>query len=443
MKIQLSDHFNYKRLLRFILPSVLMILCTSVYSIVDGFFVSNFVGKTQFAAVNLIMPILFGVGTIGFMIGTGGSAIVSRTMGEGKKELANQYFSMLIYVALALGIAVSVAGFFLAPAISAALGATGELLENCVLYARILFCGMPFFILQYTFQSFFVAAEKPSLSLKINVAAGLTNAFLDFLLIIVFRMGLAGAAVATVIGQAIGGAVPLIYFIRKNKSSLRLVKTPIRLKVLFKACVNGSSEMVTNLSASVINILYNFQLMKLAGVNGVAAYGIIMYVNFIFMAMYLGYAMGSAPIVSYHYGAGNHAELKNIFRKSLVVLGVASIILVALSELGAQPLVSIFANGDAELLTMTTRGFRLYALCFLVMGFNVWGSSFFTALNNGVVSAIISFLRTFAFQIAAVMLLPLFFGIDGVWLSIVAAELLSLIATVVFLIWGRKRYRYC
>lgn len=443
MKIQLSDHFNYKRLLRFILPSVLMILCTSVYSIVDGFFVSNFVGKTQFAAVNLIMPILFGVGTIGFMIGTGGSAIVSRTMGEGKKELANQYFSMLIYVALALGIAVSVAGFFLAPAISAALGATGELLENCVLYARILFCGMPFFILQYAFQSFFVAAEKPSLSLKINVAAGLTNAFLDFLLIIVFRMGLAGAAVATVIGQAIGGIVPLIYFIRKNKSSLRLVKTPIRLKVLFKACVNGSSEMVTNLSSSVINILYNFQLMKLAGVNGVAAYGIVMYVNFIFMAMFLGYAMGSAPIVSYHYGAGNHPELKNIFRKSLVVLGVASIFLVALSELGAQPLVSIFANGDAELLTMTTRGFRLYALSFLVMGFNVWGSSFFTALNNGVVSAIISFLRTFAFQIAAVMLLPLFFGIDGVWLSIVAAELLSLIATAGFLIWGRKRYRYC
>lgn len=443
MKIQLSDHFNYKRLLRFILPSVLMILCTSVYSIVDGFFVSNFVGKTQFAAVNLIMPILFGVGTIGFMIGTGGSAIVSRTMGEGKKELANQYFSMLIYVALALGIAVSVAGFFLAPAISAALGATGELLENCVLYARILFCGMPFFILQYAFQSFFVAAEKPSLSLKINVAAGLTNAFLDFLLIIVFRMGLAGAAVATVIGQAIGGIVPLIYFIRKNKSSLRLVKTPIRLKVLFKACVNGSSEMVTNLSSSVINILYNFQLMKLAGVNGVAAYGIVMYVNFIFMAMFLGYAMGSAPIVSYHYGAGNHPELKNIFRKSLVVLGVASIFLVALSELGAKPLVSIFANGDAELLTMTTRGFRLYALSFLVMGFNVWGSSFFTALNNGVVSAIISFLRTFAFQIAAVMLLPLFFGIDGVWLSIVAAELLSLIATAGFLIWGRKRYRYC
>lgn len=443
MKIQLSDHFNYKRLLRFILPSVLMILCTSVYSIVDGFFVSNFVGKTQFAAVNLIMPILFGVGTIGFMIGTGGSAIVSRTMGEGKKELANQYFSMLIYVALALGIAVSVSGFFLAPAISAALGATGELLENCVLYARILFCGMPFFILQYAFQSFFVAAEKPSLSLKINVAAGLTNAFLDFLLIIVFRMGLAGAAVATVIGQAIGGIVPLIYFIRKNKSSLRLVKTPIRLKVLLKACVNGSSEMVTNLSSSVINILYNFQLMKLAGVNGVAAYGIVMYVNFIFMAMFLGYAMGSAPIVSYHYGAGNHSELKNIFRKSLVVLGVTSVFLVALSELGAQPLVSIFANGDAELLTMTTRGFRLYALSFLVMGFNVWGSSFFTALNNGVVSAVISFLRTFAFQIAAVMLLPIFFGIDGVWLSIVAAELLSLIATAVFLIWGRKRYRYC
>lgn len=442
MRIQLSDHFTYRRLFRFVLPSILMIICTSVYSIVDGFFVSNFVGKTPFAAINLVMPVLMAVGTIGFMIGTGGSAIVSKAMGEGKKEQASQYFSMLIYTSFIIGVLISIAGFLFMRPISEVLGATGELLENCVLYGRILFCAMPFFILQYAFQSFFVAAEKPLLSLKVNIAAGLTNAVLDYLLIVVFPLELAGAAIATIVGQVIGGIVPILYFARKNDSPLRLMKAGFNGRILRDTCINGSSEMVTNLSSSVINVLYNFQLMKFAGENGVAAYGVVMYVNIIFMAIFLGYSMGSAPIVSYHYGAGNHQELKNLFRKSIRFLLGSGIILVVLSEIFAEPLVKIFASRDAELLAITIRGFRLYALSFFVMGFNVWGSAFFTALNNGAVSAAISFLRTLVFQIIAVLLLPLIFGIDGIWLSIVVAEVLSLAVTGFFLVTRKKRYQY-
>lgn len=442
MRIQLSDHFTYKRLLRFVLPSILMIICTSVYSIVDGFFVSNFVGKTSFAAVNLIMPILMGVGTIGFMIGTGGSAIVSKAMGEGKQEQANQYFSMLVYVAFLIGTLISIAGFIFIRPIASALGATGELLEDCVIYARILFCAMPVFILQYVFQSFFVAAEKPGLSLKVNVIAGITNAILDYVLIVVFPFGLAGAAIATAIGQIIGGIVPVIYFARKNDSPLRLTKTKFNGRVLLNTVSNGSSEMITNLSSSVVNILYNFQLMKFAGENGVAAYGIIMYINIIFMAIFLGYSLGSAPIISYHYGAENHKELKNLFRKSLKLLAISGVVLVVLSEIFARPLVTIFASKDMELLAMATRGFQIYALAFIVMGFNVWGSAFFTALNNGIISAAISFLRTLVFQITVILILPAILGIDGVWMAIVIAELLSLFVTAAFLVTQKKRYHY-
>ena len=377
------------------------------------------------------------VGTLGFMAGTGGSAIVSKTLGEGKPEKANQYFSLLVYATLAFSILISVVGFIFIRPIAIVLGADGILLDDCVLYARILFCSRPALILQYLFQSFFIAAEKPGLSLKLNIIAGLTNAVLDYLLIAVFPFGLAGAAAATAAGQLIGGIFPIIYFARKNGSPLRLTKAKFNGRVLASACANGSSEMVTNLSASVVSILYNFQLMSIAGENGV-----IMYVNIIFMAIFLGYSIGSAPIVSYHYGAENHTELKSMFRKSLILLTVSGVILVVLSELVARPLVMIFTSYDPELLDMTASGFQLYALAFLPMGFNVWGSAFFTALNNGAVSACISFLRTLVFQIIVVLTLPILLGIDGIWLSIVAAELLSLAVTVSFLLVKRKRYQY-
>lgn len=442
MRIQLSDHFTYKRLLRFVISPILMMICTSLYSIVDGFFVSNYVGKTPFAAVNLIMPVCMALGTVGTMIGTGGSAIVSKALGEGKQEDANRYFSMLIYFAIIMSVVLSVIGFIFARPIATALGATDELLENCVLYSRILFISLTAFVLQNAFQSFFVTAEKPSLSLKISLLAGVTNVVLDYLFIAVFDFGLAGAAIATGIGQVVGGFVPMVYFARKNDSLLRLTKTGFEGSVLRKAFGNGASEMVTNLSTSLVNILYNFQLMKLAGENGVAAYGIIMYVNFIFMAIYFGYSIGSAPVIGYHYGAGNHDELKNLFRKSVTLMGATGVILTALAELLTVPLVTIFASYDADLFAMTCHGFRLYSLSFAVMGINVWGSAFFTALGNGVISATISFLRTLVFQIAVVLILPILLGIDGIWLAIVVAELFALIFTLIFFVGNRKKYHY-
>lgn len=442
MNIQLSDHFTYKKLLGFVLSPVLMMICSSLYSIVDGVFVANFVGKTPFAAINLIMPVLMGVGSIGMMLGTGGSAIVAKTLGEGKRELANRYFSLMVYVAVFLGIALSAIGFVFMRPISVALGATEDMINDCVIYGRILFVSQTLFILQNMFQSFFATAEKPQLSLIISVASGLTNVFLDFLFIVVFHLGLAGAAYATAIGQAVGGLVPIVYFARKNDSLLQLTHTKYYGKIMAHACANGSSEMVTNLSTSLVSILYNFQLMKIAGENGVAAYGVIMYVNFVFMAIFFGYSIGSAPIVSYHYGAANHDELKNLFRKSIVLLSISGIVLTVFSELLTAPLVKIFAGQDIELYTMTSYGFRIYALSFLLMGFNVWGSAFFTALNNGLISATISFLRTFLLQFAAVLILPIFFGITGIWLAVVAAELFTLFVTLFFFIEKRNTYHY-
>lgn len=442
MRIQLSNHFTYRRLLRFVISPILVMICTSLYSIVDGFFVSNFVGKTPFAAVNLIMPIAMGVGTIGFMIGAGGSAIISKTLGEGKHEQANQYFSMLIYIAVAISVVMSVIGIIFIKPISASLGATGELLENCIIYGRIIFISMTAFILQNIFQNFFITAEKPALSLKISIIAGITNAVLDFLFIVVFHWGIAGSAAATAIGQVVGGIVPIIYFSKKNDSLLQLTKTKFYGKILLKACTNGSSEMVTNLSSSFVSILYNFQLMKIAGENGIAAYGIIMYVNFIFMAIFIGFSTGTAPIVGYHYGAENHDELKSLFNKSIKLIAVSGVVLTLLAEVFAAPLVKIFASYDIELFAMTCHGFRLYSLAFMLMGINIWGSAFFTALNNGIVSATISFLRTLVFQVIVILILPIIFGINGIWLAIVVSELLALFITVTFLIKNKSKYLY-
>lgn len=442
MRIQLSDHFTYQKLLRFVAPSIVMMICTSVYSIVDGLFVSNFVGKTAFAAVNLIFPVLMAMSTVGFMLGTGGSAIVSMTLGTGQREKANRYFSMLIYAGIVLSIALSVFGFLFMPAIGSALGAKGALLENTVLYGRILIAGQTAFILQNMFQSFFPVAEKPELSLKISVAAGLTNFALDALFIIIFKWGLAGAAAATVMGQVVGGILPLFYFSRRNSSLLRLTKAGFEGRILLKACTNGSSEMLTNLSTSLVNMLYNLQLMKIAGENGLAAYGVIMYIYFIFASIFIGYSIGGSPVISYHYGAGHSKELKNLFKMSLSIIGTAGIVLTALAQVLALPLTKIYVGYDAELLQMTCRGFRLYSLAFLFGGFNSFGSSFFTALGDGAVSAAISCLRTLVFQVAVILLLPSLLGLDGVWLAIGAAEVLALGVTAAFLVAKRKKYRY-
>lgn len=442
MRIQLSDHFTYKRLLRFTIPSIIMMICTSVYSIVDGLFVSNYVGTTPFAALNLMMPLLMGISTVGFMIGTGGSALVAIKLGEGEREKANAYFSMLIYILIGVGLAVAVTAFLLMRPIAYAIGATDAMIEYCVLYGRILCVSLTGFMLQIAFQSFFIVAEKPELSLKMSLISGITNVILDYLFIVVFGWGLAGAGAATAAGEIIGGLGPILYFSRENNSLLRLGKPCFDGRVLLKTCTNGSSELMTNISSSFVNILYNYQLMRLAGEDGVAAYGVIMYVTFIFAAVNIGYSIGSAPVVSYNYGAGNQKELKNIFRKSVVAIGSAGITMTILAELLSYPMTRVFVGYDPDLFAMTCRGFRLYALSFLLSGTNIWGSGFFTALGDGGVSALISFLRTLLFQVSMVLLLPVFLKLDGVWLAIVAAESLALFVTAVFLTRKRKKYHY-
>lgn len=443
MTIQLSDHFTYKKLLRYVLPSILMMNFTSLYCIVDGLFVSNFVGKSAFAAINLMMPILMGVSTVGFMLGSGGSAIVSKTLGEGEKKKANKYFSMIIYTAIIFGTLISTVGFILAKPLASSFGAEGDLLSNSVIYARILFVFTPAYMLQVMFQSFFVVAEKPHYSLRITLVAGFANMILDYVFIGLFHWGIEGAAFATGIGYCIGAGVPLFYFARKhNSSQLKLCKTRFYGKILLKTCTNGSSEMVNNLSSSIVGILYNLQLMKYAGEDGVAAYGVLMYAGFIFAAIYIGYSMGSSPIVSFHQGAKNYDELKNMFKKGLSLMILGGIIFVTIAEIFTRPLVSIFAGYDETLLKMTVHGARISLLSFLFAGINTWGSGFFTSLNDGLVSAIISFSRMFVFQIVSILVLPLIFGLDGIWFAQVSADFLAVIVTLGFLLKLRKKYGY-
>ena len=442
MNIQLSDHFTYRRLIRFVIPSVAMMILTSIYGVVDGLFVSNFVGKTPFAAVNLVNPFTMILGAFGFMLGTGGTALVAKTLGEGRQEEANRIFSMLIYFALGLGVLLTIFGIAVLKGIVIKMGADDAMLRHCMIYGRIVLLGIPFYMLQNMFQNFLIAAEKPQLGLIVTIAAGVTNMVLDALFIAVLGWGVAGAAAATALGQCVGGLVPFVYFARKNSSKLSLVKTRLMGGALFHACTNGSSELMSNVSMSLVGMLYNLQLMKFAGENGVAAYGVIMYVNFIFIAIFLGYAYGSAPIVAFNYGARRTEELQNVLKKSLKLILGTGISLFLIATVFAGVLSGLFVGYDAELYRLTVRGFHLYAISFLLCGFNIYGSSFFTALNNGVVSAAISFLRTVVFEVAAILILPVFFGVDGIWCAITVAELASILITIGAFSALRRRYQY-
>ena len=442
MNIQISEHFNYRKLIRFTISTIAMMIFTSIYGVVDGIFVSNFVGSEAFAAVNLIMPVLMILGSIGFMIGTGGSALVSKTLGEGKEKKAKEIFSMLVVAVILAGATLALLGIIFIRPIARWLGADEMLLEYCVVYGRILLIGNVPFMLQNTFQSFLVVAERPQMGLKISVAAGVTNMILDFVFVYLLRWGVVGAGVATVTSQLVGSMIPLVYFLRKNPSPLQLVRFEFDKNALLKSCTNGSSEMMTNLSMSLVSMLYNFQLMKFAGADGVAAYGIIMYVSFIFVSVYIGYSIGAAPIVSYHYGAGNHAELKNLFQKSLVIVITASVMLTGTAEILAGQLAAIFVSYDPQLFAMTTLALRLYSISYLFSGINIFASAFFTALNDGMISALISFLRTLLFQVVMIFVLPAIFGLEGIWLAIVVAELMALaISAFCFKKFGEK-YHY-
>lgn len=438
----LSDHFDIPRLLRFTAPSIIMMVFTSIYGVVDGFFVSNFTGKTAFAAINFIMPVLLIFGCVGFMFGTGGSALIAKTKGEGDEKRANELFSLIVYVSLACGVLLAALGWIFLPSLARLLGAEGEMLEIAVTYGRIILAALPFYILQYEFQCLFATAGKPKLGLYVTVASGVANMVLDALLVGVIPWGVVGAAVATAISQFIGGALPLFYFARKNTSSLRLGRCRFDGRALLKTCTNGSSELMSNISMSLVSMLYNAQLMAYAGNDGIAAYGVLMYVSMIFQAIYIGFSVGVAPVIGYHFGAKNRDELRGLLRRGLILIGSSALFMFAAGELLARPLTLLFVGYDETLLAMTVHAFMIFSFSFLLSGFNIFGSSFFTALNDGLTSAIISFVRTLVFQVAAVLALPLLFELDGIWLSIVVAEILSLVITLLFLTLKRRRYGY-
>ena len=442
MKISLSDHFTYKKLLKFTVPSIAMVVFTSIYGVVDGFFVSNFVGSQAIAAINLIYPVIMILASSGFMIGIGGSALVAKTMGEGKDDEARGIFSFLVSVLVLMGIVLSVVGFFLTRPICAAMGAEGELLEQCVVYGRISFCGLLAVMLQYSFQSFLITAERPHLGLAVTVGSGVTNMVLDALFVGVLKTGIGGAALATIISQIVGAVIPLVIFFRKGKQRLYFVKPIIDWRAFGKVASNGMSEFLSNISMSVVSIIYNLQLMRLLGEDGVAAYGVIMYVAFIFGAVFFGYVMGGSPVISFHYGAGHTDELKNLFRMSLVIIAIMGVAMFLSSELLARPLALIFVSYDEELLNMTVYGFRLYSIAYALMGYNVFSSSLFTALNNGLISAVLSFLRTLVLQVGTVLILPQFFGVDGIWFATGTAEALGLMVSIFFMVKYRKVYHY-
>lgn len=442
MKIALSEHFGYKKLLKFTLPSIAMMIFTSIYSVVDGFFVSNFSGKAEFTAVNFIMPYLMILGAVGFMFGAGGSALVAKRLGEGRDDEAGSLFSLVIYTTFAVGIVFAVGGTLALKPVAKLLGAEGQMLEFAVSYGRIILLALPFYMLQMEFQTFMITAERPTLGFLITVASGVTNIILDALLVAVFHFGLEGAAVATAISQAIGGIVPLIYFFVVRGGNLRLGRAKMEFTALLKVCSNGSSELLSNISASLVGMLYNAKLLEYAGEDGVAAYGVLMYVSMIFAAIFIGFSVGGAPVLSYHYGAGNKDELKGLLKKSLTVISVTSVAMLGLAIALSRPLSSLFVGYDAQLFDLTVRGFYLYSFAFLFCGFAIYLSSFFTALNDGLTSALISFLRTVVFQVAAILILPLIFGVDGIWLSISVADFAAAAIAIMFLLLNRKKYGY-
>ncbi len=442
MKISLSEHFGYGKLLRFTLPSIAMMIFTSIYGVVDGFFVSNFAGKAEFTAVNFIMPYLMILGAFGFMFGAGGSALVAKRLGEGREESARSLFSLIVYTTAVSGVVLAVLGILFLRPIAEALGARGEMLDFCVRYGRIILAALPFFMLQMEFQTFMITAERPNLGFVITLASGFANIILDALLVAVLDLGLEGAAVATAISQAVGGIVPILFFFFTRGGTLRLGRAKFEGKALVKVCANGSSELLGNIAMSVVGMLYNVQLLKYAGEDGVAAYGVLMYVSMIFAAIFIGFSVGGAPVLSFHYGAGNKTELKGLLTKSLVIISSTSVFMLLLAVLLARPLSGIFVGYDEALLELTVRGFYIYAFSFLFCGFAIYLSSFFTALNDGLTSALISFIRTMILQVGAILLLPLIFGSDGIWLSITLADLAAALIAVIFLIGKRKKYGY-
>ena len=440
--VQLSDHFDYRTLIRFTIPSVLMMVISSVYSIVDGLFVSNFAGSDGFAAVNLMMPIAMMISCIGFMAGAGGSALISKTLGEQEAEKAREQFSLIIYLIIGFSLVIGVTVFLLVPQIARMMGAEGAIYDNCVIYGRILISALPAFMLQILFQNFLVVAEKPQMGMVIAISSGVTNIVLDALFIAVFQWGVAGAAIATMLGQTIGGIVPLGYFLLKKNHLLWFTKFKFRWETLKRTCVNGFSAFIGNASNSLVGIVFNLRLMDLMGSDGVVAYGVVMYVTYIVTGVFMGYSTGIAPVFSYNLGSGNAEEIKGLLKRSLVSIAVSALVLVAFVQIFARGLAAIFVSYDENLMILTTTAIRLFNISFLVAGFNIFAAAFFAALNNGVVSSILSLSRTLVFTLGCLFILPAVIGNNGIWLSVTFAEVFSVLVAGYYVVKNREKYQY-
>ena len=437
MDVSLSGHYGYRRLLWASAPSVAMMLVSSVYGIVDGLFVSNFAGKSGFAAVNLMYPPMMILGALGLMVGSGGAALVGKIQGEGYPQKADRVFTMLLRFLASVGVAVGVLFAVFCPLIARWLGADEGMMDECVVYGRISMVGMPFFMLQQAMQSFYMAAERPQLGTWVSVACGIVNVALDALFVWILGWGVAGAAWATVLAQVVGGGFPMIYFGSKrlNRGSLHLRRNSKTIwPYVGKACTNGLSEYVSGISLSIVSMCYNLQLMHHIGEDGVAAYGVVMYLTFVIAAFFIGYNITLTPIIGYHYGARDVDEQRSLLRKSLVIIGVTGLLLTAVAELLSGPAARFFVGYDEGLLALTTKAIRIYMLCFLICGWSMFASALFTGLQNGVVSAVAAFMRSLVFEMAAVWLLPVFFGIDGIWWAVNVSEVLTLLFCMV-LVW--------
>lgn len=442
MRAQLSNHFTYRKLFSFVLPPIAMMLLTSVYTMVDGLFVSHFVGKTAFAAVNFVFPVVMLMAGLGSMFGTGGTALVAKTLGEGATNRAKRYFTQIILMAGIFGTLMGGLGCLQLLEICQLLGATSELLPDALIYGRIMLLFLPCCILQWTFQSLLITAEKAQLAFWLSVAGGVTNIVLDAIFMAGLGWGVAGAALATGLSQVVAGMVPVLYFLLPNNSLLQFRRTRFQPRPMLQACTNGASELVSSISGAVVGMLFNYQLIRYFGEDGVAAYGVVMYVSFFFVAIFIGYDMGSTPLLAYNHGAKNHTELRNLFRKSVTFVGACGTGLALLATLLARPIATLFVGYNEGLTLLTEHAFRVYGFSFALMGYNIFASGLFTAMNNGLISATISLLRTLVFQTAAILCLPLIFGTEGIWWAVAVAEVSSLACSAYFILKYRKQYHY-
>ena len=440
-EIKLSDHFSCAKLLLFAIPTIGMIMISITYDVVDGYFVSNYIGKTAFSAVNIIYPFQLLLSMVGYMFGSGGSALIAAELGDGNQQNARLYFTAIIKAAAAIGVVLAVAGVLLLRPVAVMIGATPEILEYGLPYGRTLFLFLPIMILGYTFQSILITAEKPKLGLYISLGNLFSNALLDWLFVAVFKWGMVGAAVATGIGACLNGLVPLIYFARPNSSPLHFCKGRVQVKPLLKACGNGSSEMVNDMSTSLIFVLYNYQLLRMLGEDGVAAYGVTVFVEGIFAAVFYGLAMQATSIVGYHFGAKNYPELKSLLKNGIILNFISGILMFVLAQVSAPLISRIYVGYDETVYRLSVHAMRMYAFAFLLQGFNEYASAYFTGLNNGLVSGILAFTRTFLIQTVMILVLPLLLGTDGLWLAQAATEVFAAVIAIVFFI--TRKHEYC